>query len=162
MLKKIEDAGFTISNQEEFDEGLRSVHRLLHSGQRNIMRKSQMEARKAVAASFLEKVEAAKEKPALEAAFHFATIDGYPVVFTDSVADESPEIRELKKLGFKLQQPFWYLPITKTRLRMVLTKMTNYGDLRIADWDEFAMSASKVFMGINLDEFTDLEYGKQE
>lgn len=160
LLKKIEAAGFKINNQAELDDGLHSMHRLLRAGQRGAVRRSQQEAKQLVAASFLAKVEAKKkETPSMQTDFHFATIDGFPVVFTDNIMDQSQEARELKKLGFKLQQPFWYYPTTRSNLMLLLRKIQTHNDLRIAEWDEFAMAASKVFMGINLNEFDSLSAG---
>ena len=162
LLQKIEDEGIHITNKHDLENNLHSIHRLLKAGQRGIVRKMTQQARQAVVnASFLEKVEAAKKKeePHLEAQFHFATIDGYPVVFTDTVLEGSPEAKIIKKIGFKLQQPFWYIPVTRSRMTLILNRFLAHKELRIADWEEFARDVHKVFLGINMDEFSGLAKG---
>lgn len=144
VISAVEKAGIEIINKQDLEKAIVSM-KVLHPGRKGIFRELERESKKSLTA--------AADEEKLRLSFYFATIDGYPMVYTDSIRQGSKESQALSKIKFKDGPSFWYLPITRTILETVLKKLhSNYPEVRVADWEDFKKMSHQIFK-LDLSEF---------
>jgi hypothetical protein len=155
VILKLEK-NLTILNKPEFEKQVRES-RVTAQGVKNGLRKAAQKARQSVAADVEE---IGKKKG--EVSLQFSVMDGAPIIWVHNVLTTSdPEFSILKRVGFEQVPPLWKKPITRSQLKILLTKIqTNYPQVRIADWEEFKSVAHLAFKGLELTEFDTLAVKK--
>jgi len=139
LVHDLEAKNVEIINKENLEEGIATGR--IRPAKQGALKQLERESKQKIAGA----KEPKKAEPLL-IEFHFATIDGYPLVYTDSVREGSDEMLILQRLHFKDGAPYWYLNITRTKLATLFKKIQHsYPDLRIVDWEAFKADVSKIF-----------------
>jgi SNF2 family DNA or RNA helicase len=151
VLKRVEKQ-LTITNKPEFEKQVRDA-RVVSSGIKGGLRKASQKARGLVAAE-VDEDKAKKGEISLE----FSIVDGAPVVWTQNVLSAGDaELAVLKRIGFELEPAFWKKPITRSQIKLFLSKLTEqYPQVRIANWKDFKELSHLAFKGLDLTEFDSL------
>lgn len=84
----------------------------------------------------------------------FATLDGAPTLYVDTLLEEDAEVKILKSNGFVQEPASWQRDITRGQLVNLLRKIQAVNPkLKIAKWEEFKEKAKVSFRGLDLSEF---------
>ena len=157
IVRKLEKH-FEITNKPEFERQVRET-RVITQGIKKGLRNAAQKARQRVAAEkeevspdYIDKSK--KEDITLE----FSTVDGAPVIWIyNTFTTSDPELPTLKRIGFELEPPLWRRLITRSQLKLFLTKLQeDHPQIRIANWEDFKSIVSLSFGGLNLDQFDGL------
>lgn len=152
VLKRIEKQ-LTVINKPEFEKQVRDA-RVIASGVKSGLRKASQKARGLVAADVEDEDKAKKGEISLE----FSIVDGVPVIWTQNVLSPGDaELAVLKRIGFELEPAFWKKPVTRSQIKLFLSKLTEqYPQVRISNWEDFKEIAHLAFKGLDLTEFDSL------
>jgi SNF2 family DNA or RNA helicase len=154
IIVKLEK-NLTITNKPEFEKQVREA-RVVSSGVKSGLRKAAQKQRAKVAAATEAKdLDFIDKSKSGEVSLQFSIMDGAPVIWIYNVLTSSdPELSVIKRSGFELEPPFWKKPITRSQVKIFLTKLnSNYPQVRIANWDDFKDIAHQAFKGLDLSEF---------
>lgn len=168
-VKKIE-RWLTISNLPEFEKQVRET-RVTNQGVRSGLLKQARKAKIAAAADEADDMEKVEKSPDYidkskkgEIALSFGVVDGAPVIWTHDIFSSSsdPELVALRKAGFEMEPAIWKKPITRSQLRLFLSKINEgYPQVRLAHWEDFKTSTHTVFKGLDLSDFDTLAEKKK-
>ena len=145
VLDEIEGAHIEIVNRDQLLNGTLSP-RLVRLSRKGGLKRLQDESRQAVSAAMVYQVE-----------FYTVTINNeLSMLMTDNLSLASKEAAVLKKKSFKVGEPFWSKPMTRSKLQSFFKKLQDeYKDLKIARWEQFKESARSVF-SVDLKDFDEM------
>lgn len=138
LLDKIEKE-ITISNRPELDKWIPQV-RVTQPGVPHGQQKDALKDRRKLSA---------ETKPEVEV--HYATIDGAPMLYVDTLNEDIEEIAILKRLGFQERPAYWSLDVTRGKLITFFERMTSkHPDVKFGDWSKLKTQVATAFKANDL------------
>jgi len=92
-----------------------------------------------------------------EVTIEYATLDGAPLLFVDTLQETDAEVKILQTYGFIPEPSSWQKEVTRGQLVNLLRKIRDqHPKVKVQGWAEFKEKAKIAFKGLDLSEFDDM------